>query len=32
MIKLILHVEDVEEKLFIGNIKDAVHVDILKPK
>jgi hypothetical protein len=32
MIKLILHVEDVAEKLSIDNIKDADHVDILRPK
>ncbi len=31
-IKLIPPAEDAEEKLFIDNIKDVVHVDILKRK
>jgi len=32
MIRLILPAEDVEERLFIDNTKDAVHVDIPKLK
>jgi hypothetical protein len=32
MIRLMVYVEDVEERLSIYNIKDVVHVVILKPK
>jgi hypothetical protein len=31
MIRLMVYVEDVEERLSTYNTKDVVHVDILKP-